>query len=360
MIYNGLELDFKEAVPTAHHCCLRSNTAFPIDVNENYWIRPEFQNLREFNKQNKWSPECFNCQRLEESGQESFRTGMNKNFGIGKYNSVGPKRIDLMFDVSCNLACRMCGVHHSTMWQKHLKENNLYNGTVFVPPNYDVVITALSQLDLSDLRMLVFCGGETLLGQSYWKVAEWLATHVPNAKQQLTVCFQTNGTQPISLKNYELIEQFHLVKLHISLDGVKNRFNYQRWPADWNQVVDNILNIREITPSNTMFLIEETINIFNLFYQDELDTWIKNNFAANREGDKVDHTRHLARGIFSLNNCSQSYVDHIRNTENINLLPSTWKENPLGIQEMLAEIKKFDQIRGESFEKTFPEVAAFY
>jgi sulfatase maturation enzyme AslB (radical SAM superfamily) len=359
IIHSGLELCLKGDTPTAQHCCIRS-FQFPVDITQNYWIDPRFQSLRDLNKQNKWSPGCFNCENLEAVGGESFRTGMNSKFGIGEYNSAGPKRIDLMFDISCNLACRTCGTHSSTMWQKHLKAHNLYDKKIFAPRNYTEVITALKQLDLSELGMVVFCGGETLLGQTHWEVAEWLADNVPNAKQQLTLCFQTNGTQPILEKNYDLIDRFHLVKLHVSLDGVGNKFNYLRWPADWNQVVDNIMYIRDTAPSNTMFLIEETISIFNLYYQNELDTWVKNNFTTNREGDVVHHTRHLAKDIFGLHNCSQQYVDHIRTTTNADLIPADWKENLLGVQEMLKEIHKFDQLRGESFVKTFPEVAELY
>jgi sulfatase maturation enzyme AslB (radical SAM superfamily) len=359
MIHNGLELSFHKSIPTAQHCCLRS-TRFPIDITQNFWRDKNLIDLRQINQKNIWAPGCENCERLESSGLESFRTGMNQNFGIDKYHVSGPSRIDLMFDISCNLACRSCGPRLSTTWQKHLKDNNLWNNTTFSPNNYQDVITALQQLDLSNLKMLVFCGGETLLGQTYWKVTEWLANNVPNAKQQLTVCFQTNGTQPILEKNYDLIDRFHLVKLHVSLDGVGDRFNYLRWPASWSQVVDNIMRIRELAPSNTMFLIEETITIFNLYYRHELATWIKNNFVTNREGDIVNHTQHLAHGWFNLRNCSQPYVDYIRTTDSNNLIPKDWKENSFEIQKMLAQIHKFDQIRGESFAKTFPEVADFY
>jgi sulfatase maturation enzyme AslB (radical SAM superfamily) len=246
------------------------------------------------------------------------------------------------------------------MWQKHLKEHNLYDDKIFNPRDYSEAITALKQLDLSNLSMVVLSGGETLLGNANWAVVEWLADNVPNAKQQLTVCFQTNGTQPILEKNYDLIDQFRLVKLHISLDGIGEKFNYIRWPADWNQVFDNIMHIRNTAPSNVMFLVEETISIFNLYYQSELELWVKNNFATNREGDIVNHTRHLARGWFDLHNCSQQYVDYIRTTNNANLIHADWKENSRAIQAMLKEIHKFDQIRGESFAKTFPEVDEFY
>jgi sulfatase maturation enzyme AslB (radical SAM superfamily) len=221
-------------------------------------------------------------------------------------------------------------------------------------------ISEISKYDLSNLKQLVFCGGETMLGNEYWKVASWLAHNVPNAKQQLTVCFQTNGTQPLRLENHATIKKFHLVKMHISLDGVGDRFNYIRWPADWNQVTDNILSIRQTAPNNVMFVIEETISIFNLAYLEELDSWVKNNFVDNREGDVINHTRHLAHKTFNLLNLSLEYVDAVAKTNYKNLIPNNWVENSGVIKSMINEIKRFDTLRNESFEKTFPEVAEYY
>jgi sulfatase maturation enzyme AslB (radical SAM superfamily) len=258
------------------------------------------------------------------------------------------------------LACRICGTDSSTYWQRHLKQHGLWDQPVTTPRKKHKVIESLSKLDLCNLQQLVFCGGETLLGQEYWDVAEWLGNNVPNAKQQLTLCFQTNGTQPILPKNFDIIKKFHLVKLHISLDGVGDRFEYQRWPAKWDQVVNNILNLRKTLPGNVMFVIEETVNIFNLLYSNELKTWINSNFTTNREGDIINHTKHLALGDFNLQNMSEEYVKLIKQTDQHGLIPTNWKENPVAIQNMLAEIKKFDVLRNESFEKVFPELANLY
>ena len=360
MIHSGLQLNFKHSSHQAQHCCLR-NTEFQIDIAENFWNNNKFIPLREKNKTNTWDSGCSNCQQLEAAGHASMRTGMNDGLKIvGKTELSGPARIDLMFDISCNLACRTCGTHSSTFWQKHLKEHDLWADPIFSPRHSDKVIHSLQQLDLSNLRQVVFCGGETMLGQSYWDIAAWLASNVPNAKNQLTVCFQTNGTQPISAKNINTIEKLHLVKLHISLDGIGEQFEYLRWPAEWNQVTDNILKIKQTAPSNVMFLIEETVSIFNLWYSNELSQWVQQNFATNREGDIVNHTKHLANGEFSLSNCSTEYVTAMKGKRDQHLIPSTWKENPIEISTMIKLIKQFDQLRNQSFVHVFPELAEFY
>lgn len=360
MIHGGLNLDFKhQSHVKAQHCCLRKDL-WKLDDN-NLWAHRNFISLREINQKNQWAPGCDNCEKLEKAGLTSFRNGMNAGLNIlGQTNLKGPSRIDLMFDISCNLACRTCGPESSTLWQKHLKEINEWNTPIFTPRNRHDVIAHLQQLDLTNLKQVVFCGGETLLGQEYWHVTEWLADNVPNAKQQLTICFQTNGTQPITQKNYDVIGKLHLVKLHVSIDSIGTKFEYLRWPASWNQVVDNIQNIRATCPSNVMFVIEETISIFNVVYLDETESWVKEHFHCNREGDVINHTRHLAHGIFSLAHASQELADLTIGTQYANLISRDWNENVEKISFLLMQIKKFDAIRKQSFKQIFPKVYDAY
>lgn len=361
IIHGGLNLNLKSQTGLqVQHCCLRY-PLFPVDDIKNIWKDKKFTLLRETNLKNEWDPGCHNCEKLEKSGLRSFRNGMNDGLGIyGKTNLTGPARIDIMFDISCNLACRTCGPHSSTFWQKHLKEHNRWTEPIFTPRSKNDVIGYLQQLDLVNLRQVVFCGGETLLGQEYWDVTRWLVDNVPNAKDQLTVCFQTNGTQPIAEKNHKIIDKAHLVKLHISIDGISERFEYLRWPAKWDQVTKNIENIRQTCPSNVMFVIEETISIFNLAYLDESESWVKQNFSINREGDPINHTGHLAHGIFSLKNCSREYLDFILKSPYRHLIDSSCQENEESIKSMISEIKRFDAYRSQNFLEVFPEVADFY
>jgi sulfatase maturation enzyme AslB (radical SAM superfamily) len=360
MIHGGLNLDLRYHQPMAQHCCLRQNLS-PIDPSTNFWHDKNFIPLRDKNKSEEWDPGCNNCRLLEQSGYISFRQGMNQGLALQDRTELsGPARIDLMFDISCNLACRTCGDYSSTFWQKHLKDNGFETQAIASSVSSDRVIQIFQQLDLTNLRQVVFCGGETLLGQAHWEVADWLAHNVPNAKQQLTLCFQTNGTQPINIRNHDTINKFFLVKLHVSLDGIGSRFEYLRWPASWSQVTDNIMTMKETLPSNVMFLIEETISIFNLAYLDELDTWAKQNFVTNKEGDPVNHTRHMAKGIFSLDHCSQEYIDWCVQKRKHSLIPTHWSESAPNIKAMLTQISKFDHTRNQSFARVFPEVAAFY
>lgn len=360
MIHGGLQITLGKTSQQAsiQACCLRKDN-FVINPNLSIWNDRRLIPLRNKNNENKWDYGCWTCQGNEKAGLASLRTGMLEKFGNQK-NLSGPQRLDLMFDVSCNLACRICGPQLSTYWQKHLRDNNLPFTATSPISKADEMIAILRTLDLSNLEMVVFCGGETLMGDGYWKVAEAIASLVPHAKEKLIISFQTNGTQPIKEKYFSIIEKFHLVKLNISLDGIGERFEYLRWPANWEQVTTNIFNLRETLPVNVMFLIEETINIFNLYYQDELADWLSSSFSTDSRGDAITHSRHMANGIYSIANITQLYATSLVDSPLSNLINTTWVENPLAIHTMIDNITKFDNIRNEDWKKTFPEVASFY
>lgn len=362
MLHGGLNINLKKHDKHVffNHCCQKEKLHI-LEDDELIWTSKKLTPSRELNNKNIWNEDCWWCQGNELSNLSSFRTATLSAFGKHK-NLSGPKRIDMLFDVSCNLACRTCGPKDSTFWQKHLKENNIKFPVIHNDVSRaDDMIKLLKTLDLSNLEQVQFCGGETLMGNNYWRVADTIASLVPNAKEKLTIAFQTNGTQTIDSKNYEILEKFKLVKIDISIDGTYEKFNYLRWPADWAQVTENILQLKEQLPVNVMFMFEETYSILNLFYYKEVEDWVNENFSTNRLGDLCSISRHPAINCkIEVTNLTNEYVEAIKNLEIRNLIPNNWQENPEKIREMISEIEKFDKIRKQNWRTTFPEVAEFY
>ena len=361
MIHNGLNVNLKAGSKLAYNqCCLSSTPLTIVDDNVINWSDKTFVKNRQTNNINQWLSGCWQCETLEKVGIKSFRKSMIEKFGT-EQNLSGPQRIDLLFDRSCNLACRTCDSHSSTFWAKHLKENNLID---IEPPQTDNVArihSILKNLNLENLEMVQFCGGETLLGNTYWHTAELLSALVPNAKTQLELGFQTNGTQSIDPKWFEVIDKFKLVKLIISIDGVSDKFEYLRWPASWNQTIDNILNLKETLPSNVMFFVQECTSCLNLYYYNEVGNWVKNNFSTNREGDITNHNTQLAvHDYLDAKNITEEYVTAISNSPMSTIIDSNWKENPDRIKQFIEQTEKFDRFRQQDWKKVFPEVAEFY
>jgi len=363
MIHGGLNIFLKGPTNELqfNQCCLSTTKLESSADISALWQDKSLQTIRKINDKNIWLDGCWQCQHIEDSGIKSFRQSMIEGLGIKK-NLSGPQRIDFLFDRSCNLACRTCGPSASTLWQKHLRDNNLFSKIDIMPSNnFGKIKTFLETSDLSNLKQAQFCGGETLLGNTYWDTAQLLADMVPDVKDNLLLGFQTNGTQPIDEKYYSLLEKFKLVKLMISIDGIGDQFEYLRWPANWNQVVDNILNLKDKLPSNVMFFVQEVTSNLNLLYFGEVEKWVNANINTTRFGDRVDYSTQLAIHEYLNVNCiTQEYVDAIKNTNKFQFINANWVENPEKIKTFIRETEKFDKIRGQDWKKVFPEVANFY
>jgi hypothetical protein len=363
MIHAGLNINLnaRNNSLSFNQCCL-STTELQMPADSRLsWNNLEFVKNRQLNNENVWLEGCWECQHLENAGLKSFRQSMIE--GLGTEQKVnGPKRIDLLFDRSCNLACRTCSPAVSTFWEKHLRDNGLPVDTELAPTqNFNTVKNLLQSLDLNDLLQIQFCGGETLMGNTYWNTAKLIADLVPDSQNKILLGFQTNGTQPIEEKYYSIIEKFKLVKFMISIDGTQDQFEYLRWPANWNQVVDNIMTIREKVPGNVMFYIQETTSCLNLLHFGEVGAWVAKNFSNNRFGDPTDYSTQLAmHDYLDVNNITQEYRNALNGTKMAEFISPDWQENPARIRRFLEETERFDSIRGQDWKKTFPEVANFY
>lgn len=373
LIHNGLSIHSKPNTDTKiNHCCLRGEM-YPISDDEEIWQNKKLIPLRELNNSNIWDLGCFTCQNLEDTYGKSPRTDYLQHL-VNSNTLSGPEHLNIQGGISCNLACRSCGPELSSYWRKHIKENNLLRNmnnlnlqtiSDISLSNKDIlgenkIIKILRKLDLSNLKMVVLTGGETLLGNDYWKIIEELSILVPNAKNQLTICVQTNGTQTIDKKYYEIIERFHLFRLHVSLDAVGNQFNYLRWPAEWTQVENNLQELKENLPVNCLFHIECVIGVLNWYYHDQLIKWHRDNFSINRLGDPIDLKTHLVFGLYGLGSVTQEYADCMSETNLANLIPNNFKEDKEVISKLIKEIQLLDRVRNEDWTVTFPEISNFY
>lgn len=358
MIHGGLWLNFtidKVGVEYSH-CCLSSTSFLEPDAT-GIWNNRKLMDVRKINLANEWHVGCNQCKNIEQAGKESFRTWYNHAYGVDN-SYPGPMRIDIKMSNSCNLACRICGSHSSSYWAKHLKDNNLSDDNLVHEPTWKQIQAVLDNLDLSRLDQIVFCGGETLLGNSLYVFLDYMLQRRPDG--EMTVSFQTNGTQKIPKKYHELLSRFRLIKLNFSIDGTHDRFEYQRWPARWNEVTDNISELRETVPVNTMFLVEQTLSIFNLFYRLEVIDWINTCLPTNRLGDAVDYREHFATGTFAIKNLSRKYADALGMTDLARFIPTDLDYDPTRIAAMIKIIEQFDKIRGQNWAETFPEIHGFY
>ena len=296
-------------------CCV-APTKFTdtIDFHNNQYLAE----LRDKWNNNIWPKECSRCKQAEDQGLVSKRMGSEQWYtdqGLNN-NTVELIRLDYWVGNMCNLACAICSPASSSTWCQELK--------LPIVSKKANINKFWQDLDLSSLKLIHFHGGEPLMSKEHVKMLQ----AVP-FKDQVQVTYNTNATIRVTDELKDLWSQFQLVHLDFSIDDIGDRFEYQRYPANWEDVVSNLNWYLETAPHNVMFGINTTVSWLNQHSLPDLENWLKQNFSTSRFADPVEHRKQFAHG-------------------------------PLSCSSDLASVKRYldliDQRRGTDWRKTFPEL----
>jgi MoaA/NifB/PqqE/SkfB family radical SAM enzyme len=163
---------------------------------------------------------------------------------------------------------------------------------------------------------VIICGGEPMLNFSSQTMLE-------NLKSDQNVRVHFNGTVMPRQSFMDQSARFEKIQYCFSIDGVGRRFEYLRWPAEWDQVVKNILWLVETAPDNVRFSVNITISQLNLHYQNEIVDWVNQTIPHNRNGKETVITYNQEGNVLR-----QNYLDNLDKKRNLN-----WRELfPLAIE----------------------------
>jgi MoaA/NifB/PqqE/SkfB family radical SAM enzyme len=187
----------------------------------------------------------------------------------------------------CNLACVICGPHFSSVWKEELK--------IPIAQRKVTINQTWPNIDLTRLKYVHFNGGEPLLSKEHVKFL-----HAIPDKHQIQLNYNTNGTVRASQELLDLWQQFKLVQLDFSIDDIGDRFEYQRYPANWIKVTENLQWYIDTAPHNCMFAVNTSVGILNHSNLENLNSWLQKNFHVTRFTDCIEHRQQLTKGIFAL------------------------------------------------------------
>jgi len=255
----------------------------------------DFENSTYLNQIRKeWNQEifpsaCNNCKQAENAQMTSRRQGsttwyQDRNNANTKVELI---RMDYWTGDLCNLACVICGPRNSSVWKQELGIPSQL-GRVTINQFW-------KSIDLTKLEFVHFNGGEPLLSKEHVKFLE----SIPD-KSQVQINYNTNATVLPDQYLLDLWEKFQLVQLDFSIDDIGARFEYQRYPAKWNTVVDNLKWFINNAPHNCMFAINTSVGMLNQANIVNLNQWLKENFHTSRFTDPIEHRQQLTHGIFAL------------------------------------------------------------
>lgn len=372
-----------------HTCCYASQNSFDPstgkEINrETYTIDDAFNNeyfrsIRRNLKNGVKDKNCDICWREEENGVESGR-----QHEIKRLHDITPdfenkqlKYLDIALGNQCNLRCRSCNTFDSSKWAKEHFDLELKDSGVsykdfkksrkFLEKTDSKIVKSLLEHNLPYIDYLSFLGGEPFLMKSTWYILEYSVEK--GYAKNIHLVFDTNATF-WDYQKINILNKFKKVTLRLSIDGIRNRFEYLRYPASWDTVLKNIQSM--VDWKNTMYGIVDlhvncTVSAYNIYYVDEIVDFC--------------NTHNLIIFIIPVEEPESISIKHIPNAvkhlikQKLTLLITKYKNTEFAVQlnkllyhlnseckdanwsDFLNEVHKRDVYREESFTETFPEFA---
>jgi MoaA/NifB/PqqE/SkfB family radical SAM enzyme len=188
--------------------------------------------------------DCMECIHNEKIKLISRRQKFMK-YDVGD----GLVRLDYRPGNKCNMKCRMCGAHSSSLWED---ENIKYYGPENAVPKIDT--SDVYDIDFSNLDKIMILGGEPSVDLEVRKFIDWVSqiTHCP-------IGITTNATNS-SDKWFNTIKKIKKLELTLSIDGTGAIQEYQRKGGEWSKIKENIIKYRDTFKNTQIQLTATAIN----------------------------------------------------------------------------------------------------
>jgi organic radical activating enzyme len=264
----------------AYPCCL-GKAAHPVGnfkekSMREIWNDEPMMEMRRNMLEDKPCKQCGDCYEQESAGFSSMRNNSNKSFGhnIAEIDQTLPDGSlpdmklhywDVRFSNICNLKCRSCGSIFSSrwydddikLWGKPLRPRVQFAG------RHSEDVWEQMQEHIPYLEQIYFAGGEPLIMEEHNRILKLL---IEKGNTKLRLIYNTNLTELKFKKEsvLELWKQFPTVCVAASLDDMGDRAVIIRSGTDWNQVEQNIRDLKRECP-HIDFMISPTLSMMKIW-----------------------------------------------------------------------------------------------
>jgi len=384
----------------AYPCCLADYWHPVGDLRKNtmaeVWNQEAYRTMRTNMLQDQPCVECTKCYEQESHGAFSMRNDSNRNYGhhIAEVDSTledgtNPDfRIrywDVRFSNLCNFKCRSCGPIFSSNWYNdHVKLYGVVPDVLkrpmerveYTTGNEDTMIEQMLP-HLPYLEQVYFAGGEPLIMKEHYFMLEKL---IELGKTDIRLQYNTNFSE-MRYKDkhvFDYWKHFKNVSVGASLDGMGPQAELIRSGTDWNQTVNNRIEMKKAVP-HVDFYVSATISSMNVlhvldFHRDWVDQGLimPKDFNVNICQSPDWYRADIFPNWFKQQVITPAYEQHIawlepqdnlkRATNGFKSMLSFVNGNDAGAQfaRFIKECDKLDTVRGENFWETFPEFKKLY
>jgi MoaA/NifB/PqqE/SkfB family radical SAM enzyme len=331
--------------------------------------------------------ECTKCYDQEQVDVKSFRQDTNSKYNDyyeealsnttseGEVTQFKMKYFDIRFSNICNFKCRSCGSEFSTQWeQEDIKSKVSYARIIPKNDNPKFLQEVVDQIQFMDTAY--FAGGEPLITEEHYILLEEM---IKQKRTDIQLRYNTNLSN-LKFKDKDLLSLWkhfqHRIQVSASIDHYGERAEYIRHGTNWSTVEENFAAVKKTPYVN--LTMNTVLSVFNLltiheFYQYLIDKHLyiptDHVYSMYNMSDPVHLSGHILPDEYKLKGKEslEKYIKilndnkfkdkHLTQPEqSLNWLFSknTWEEQK---DKFRSEIKRLDNLRGEDFSKTFPELA---
>lgn len=368
-------------------CCIGDHRLPLGNVRNNtiqeIWNSDSYKSMRLKMLAGEKCNECTSCYQSEDSGVNSFRQSSNKDYSefLNLANKTNPdgsldfmdlKYLDIRWSNICNFKCKGCSSTYSSSWatedNKHGQNKQVF---IFAGGNNNNILYEQIKPHLSTVKEIYFAGGEPLLMDKHYEMLEHL---IEIGNTNIKIRYNSNLSS-LHYKNKSVIDywkQLSNVHLYVSIDSWGDEAEYIREGTDWNELSNNIKQVKESCPHIHMG-IASVISAFNVYTLPEfIDFMMKN--------ELVDSTTSASfYTLINPNFYSFDIFDNDTKTEILDKLTKRSYNSRIGsqINNVIKQLESstynpnlrkqfkhhtdyYDSIRNRQFVNTFPELKKFY
>lgn len=313
------------------------------------------RNRKIFAEATTFLPGCHRCELKERTHGYSQRTMFNRELEVDESNIT---KLEIVIDTTCNAACIQCGVSQSSLWRKEVAYPNR---VIHIQPEQQIanyVEQIKKDIDLTKVKTFHFWGGEPLLTDTHLQ----FLNEVSNP-EEVSISYSTNMSIMPDDELLKLWEKFKNIRIHASVDGVGDKFDYIRWPISWEKASRNMISLRENSLSNMDLGINHCVLPLNVFYIDELGEWLDKNFSRANNGTEIPYAFIRGEGTLDIAKTPLLLREAVwKKYGEEHTASKILKEVPedTNISSMIYHLDEIDARRNQSWQNTFKEVAGYF
>jgi len=359
--WSGLEIETDGAI---RPCCKFRPELFPnwpsFNIKngiDSYFNSDSLKELQNQFRDNIKPQACVRCWKDESAGVKSKRQIDLERWGETD-NKI--RFLTLPLGNYCNLKCRICGPSSSTSWIKEWKD---ITGNSFPIQSWHKNTNMLNELIeiAKDCLEINIHGGEPFLLEN--KEHNQLIDELSKLSRSNEIRLHYNSNASVFptddlWKNWL---KFKSVEVQLSIDDVEERFEYNRYPAKWEIVKNNLIKYRAKAKEieNFEIAISTTVSVFTIYY---LDTFL---YEMLKLGMPTPWFGRLHYPIYYRPSVFMPQEKEIikeklltSNNETIKTCVNWLQDDDSNYwEEFLKNIKIHDSYRKQNFVDTFPELA---